>query len=57
VNEQLPGFGQFYCLSCARYFVNKKAIETHFLTKNHKKQIKTLKDTPYSIKESEEYGK
>ena len=57
INDQLPGFGQFYCISCARHFVNKTAIEGHFKTKDHKKQIKTLKDTPYSIKESEEYGK
>ena len=57
INEQLPGFGQFYCISCSRYFVNKSAIEAHFKTKDHKKQIKTLKETPYTIKEAEEYGK
>ncbi len=57
LNEQLPGFGQFFCIACSRHFINKAAIETHLKTKDHKKQTKILKETPYSIKESEEYGK
>lgn len=57
LNENLPGFGQFYCITCARHFVNKTAIQAHLRTKDHKKQVKVLKETPYSIKESEEYGK
>lgn len=57
LNENLPGFGQFLCLPCSRHFINKTALETHLKTKWHKKQIKQLKEVPYSIKESQEYGK
>lgn len=57
INENLPGFGQFFCLPCSRYFITKTALETHFKTKPHKKQIKKLSETPYTIKDSEEFGK
>jgi len=57
INEDLPGLAQYYCLSCARYFVNEKALQNHLTTKVHKKNLKKLQEKPYSIKESEEYGK
>lgn len=57
INESLPGFGQFFCVSCSRYFIGKSALEAHFKTKPHKKQLKKLNEKPYTIKDSEEFGK
>lgn len=57
INEQLPGFGQFYCIICSRYFVNKVALEGHNTTKQHKRRVKLLKDKPYDHKEAEECAK
>lgn len=57
INELLPGFGQFYCITCSRYFVNKHALEVHNGTKQHKRRTKILKDKPYDHKEAEECAK
>eukprot|EP01016_Furgasonia_blochmanni_P037516 TRINITY_DN4431_c0_g1_i11.p2 TRINITY_DN4431_c0_g1~~TRINITY_DN4431_c0_g1_i11.p2 ORF type:complete len:191 (+),score=39.40 TRINITY_DN4431_c0_g1_i11:74-574(+) len=57
VNEDLPGYGQFYCITCSRHFVDKKAMTVHEGTKFHKRQLKKLKEKPYTQKDAEEYGK
>jgi len=49
----LPGNGEYYCVHCARYFISEKAIDTHFISKEHKKRIKVTKETPYTQKEAE----
>ena len=50
---QNPGLGQFYCVFCARYFVNQKSLDDHFKTKEHKKRVKVVKtEKPYTIEES-----
>ena len=41
-DEDLPGLGQFYCVLCAKHFVNLKGIEDHKRTKSHKRQNKVL---------------
>ncbi|KAF7998334.1 hypothetical protein HCN44_009732 [Aphidius gifuensis] len=48
-----PGAAQFYCLHCARYFINDRALTDHFRTKVHKRRLKALEQQPYSIAESE----
>ncbi|XP_065912604.1 zinc finger protein 593-like isoform X2 [Dysidea avara] len=37
-DPDLPGSGQHYCISCARYFVNETVMKDHFKTKSHKKR-------------------
>lgn len=56
LDENLPGLGQFYCVFCSRYFINKDALENHFVTKEHKKRVKRTKDEPYTIEDSKRYG-
>ncbi|XP_060530764.1 zinc finger protein 593 homolog [Cylas formicarius] len=48
-----PGNAQFYCIHCARYFINSQALQEHFTTKLHKRRLKALQEEPYSIKDSE----
>nr|ACI66521.1 Zinc finger protein 593 [Salmo salar] len=47
VDYDVTGSAQHYCLHCARYFVDLKALKEHFKTKVHKKRIKRLKEEPY----------
>lgn len=53
VDFDKPGAAQNYCIHCARYFVNKTALQSHFTTKVHKRRLKALEFEPYSIEESE----
>lgn len=48
-----PGFAQSYCLHCAKYFINQRALDDHFKTKVHKRRMKALQDDPYTEKEAE----
>lgn len=48
-----PGNAQFYCLHCARYFINDQALQDHFKTKVHKRRLKALELEPYTIEDSE----
>merc|ERR1712032_1699117 len=56
LDEDLPGLGQFYCVFCARYFINAASLKTHNTTKEHKKQIKRSNEPVYSINDSKKYG-
>lgn len=56
INEDKPGLGQYYCVWCSKYFINKHALEAHQLSKEHKKRVKVCKDEPYTIKDSLKYG-
>nr|XP_033200004.1 zinc finger protein 593 homolog [Bombus vancouverensis nearcticus]XP_033200005.1 zinc finger protein 593 homolog [Bombus vancouverensis nearcticus] len=53
VDLDKPGAGQYYCIHCARYFINDIALSDHFTTKVHKRRLKALELEPYSIEESE----
>lgn len=53
VDLDKPGFAQHYCLHCAKYFINQRALEDHFKTKIHKRRLKDLKDEPYTQEEAE----
>ncbi|KAM0688666.1 hypothetical protein COBT_000067 [Conglomerata obtusa] len=52
-NEDLPGAGLFPCFECDRFFIDEKTLNGHKKTKPHKRRLKELKTTPYTIKESE----
>ena len=41
MDEYKPGLGQYYCVSCARYFISEVAMKAHVKTKEHKKRVKT----------------
>ncbi|XP_023690450.1 zinc finger protein 593 [Paramormyrops kingsleyae] len=49
----VTGCAQFYCLHCARYFVDLKTMKEHFKTKVHKKRLKELRVEPYTQAEAE----
>lgn len=42
LDEDVPGGGQFYCISCSRYFVDAKALALHQKSKAHKRRIAEL---------------
>ena len=52
-DDDLPGLGQYYCIHCARYFIEENALEVHYKTKEHKKRVKRTKEIPYTQKEAE----
>ncbi|CAI4221819.1 unnamed protein product [Auanema sp. JU1783] len=56
IDLDLPGDGQFYCIECARHFTDEKTITAHKKSKPHKNRVKTLKEVPYTVKESEAAG-
>lgn len=53
VDFEKPGAAQYYCVHCARYFINNTALEDHFTSKVHKRRLKALELEPYSVEESE----
>lgn len=56
LDEDLPGQGQFYCVECARHFIDQENLDNHKRTKLHKKKLKELKDIPYTVQEAEAAG-
>ena len=57
MQEDKPGLGQHYCVTCARYFISEQSIQTHYKTKEHKKRYKMVKtEVPYTIEEAEKAG-
>ncbi|EPT27118.1 bud site selection protein, putative [Toxoplasma gondii ME49] len=57
VDEDLPGKGQFYCISCARYFINDSALQIHMQTKAHKRRLVVAQETPWTHEDAEEAAK
>jgi len=53
VDVEKAGNAQFYCIHCARYFIDEQALTHHYRTKVHKRRLKALELEPYSIEESE----
>ena len=39
LDEDLPGLGQHYCLTCARHFSNDITLKSHMQTKAHKRRF------------------
>jgi bud site selection protein 20 len=48
-DEDKPGLGQYYCISCARYFQTKSTLDEHFRTKSHKKRYPVEKKNVHSV--------
>ena len=38
LDEDVPGYGKFYCVACSRYFQNAAAQADHDATKPHKRK-------------------
>ena len=53
LDEDLPGMGQFYCLQCARHFVDEQTLREHEQTKVHKRRLKDVAQEQYSQREAE----
>lgn len=51
--EDLPGFGEWYCTECAKWFESETNFAKHAKGKPHKRRVRQLKDDPYSQKEAE----
>ena len=57
-DENLPGFGQNYCVSCGKHFISKNAINSHVKTKFHKRMLKKLKtEKAHSHQDAYDFGK
>ncbi|CAL1527197.1 unnamed protein product [Lymnaea stagnalis] len=56
VDLDKPGAAQFYCLTCAKYFINDKALTDHFKSKPHKRRMKALETEPYTQEEADRAG-
>ena len=52
VDFDKPGMAQFYCVHCAKDFINGDAFKSHIKGKPHKIRVKTLRLEPYTIEES-----
>jgi len=53
VDVEQTGNAQYYCIHCAKYFIDEHAITHHYRTKVHKRRMKALELEPYTIEESE----
>eukprot|EP00293_Proteomonas_sulcata_P010487 CAMPEP_0184295560 /NCGR_PEP_ID=MMETSP1049-20130417/6405_1 /TAXON_ID=77928 /ORGANISM="Proteomonas sulcata, Strain CCMP704" /LENGTH=131 /DNA_ID=CAMNT_0026604147 /DNA_START=64 /DNA_END=459 /DNA_ORIENTATION=+ len=54
IDEDLPAFGQFYCVETGRYFVSQQALGIHKKTKYYKKRVKELKGkAPHNQRDAE----
>lgn len=53
VDVDVPGNAQFYCLHCARHFIDDNALTTHFRSKVHKRRLKALEIDSYTQEEAE----
>uniref|UniRef100_T1JB80 Zinc finger protein 593 homolog n=1 Tax=Strigamia maritima TaxID=126957 RepID=T1JB80_STRMM len=53
VDYDLPGCAQFYCLHCARYFIDNYTLGEHFRTKVHKRRLKALEVEPFTQKDAD----
>ena len=38
LDEDVPGYGKNYCVTCSRYFATPTALQTHSATKAHKRR-------------------
>jgi bud site selection protein 20 len=38
LDEEKPGLGKWYCVECAKWFIDEKVLEKHKSTKVHKRR-------------------
>lgn len=55
-DAELPGCGQFPCVSCSRHFCSAEVLGDHLKTKQHKKRLRQLKVKPYTLEEAAAAG-
>ncbi|GFR69466.1 zinc finger protein 593-like [Elysia marginata] len=53
VDLDKPGAAQHYCLTCAKYYIDQKALSDHFKSKPHKRRLKALEVEPYTHEEAD----
>ena len=53
VDLDKPGAAQFYCLHCAKHFIDNHSLKEHFRSKPHKRRIKALQKEPYTQEEAD----
>lgn len=53
IDPDLPGAGQHFCRACAKYFISNEVLETHNMTKVHKKRVKLVNEPQYSQREAD----
>uniref|UniRef100_UPI00398F7047 zinc finger protein 593 n=1 Tax=Pristiophorus japonicus TaxID=55135 RepID=UPI00398F7047 len=53
IDSDATGSAQFYCLHCARYFMDQRSLKEHFKTKVHKRRLKQLSEAPYTQEEAD----
>ena len=53
VDLDKPGLAQYYCVHCAKHFINERAFSDHIKGKPHKRRLHALETEPYTIEESE----
>jgi bud site selection protein 20 len=51
--EDLPGYGQWYCVECAKWFESETNLVKHAKGKPHKRRCRQLKEEPYTQKEAQ----
>merc|ERR1711988_977320 len=53
IDYDKTGLGQFYCVHCAKDFIDTNAFQAHIKSKPHKRRLHALKTDPYTIEEAE----
>ncbi|CAJ1327377.1 unnamed protein product [Effrenium voratum] len=52
-DEDLPGLGQFYCISCDRFFESAEVKAKHEKSKLHKRRLQKASDEPHTQRDAE----
>ena len=53
VEADAPGGGLYYCVPCARHFINAVALAVHVRTKPHKRRVKIVAEPQYTQREAD----
>ena len=53
IDPDLPGLGQFYCMACARYFMDSENLEKHNKSRPHKRRVKLTLEEKYTQEEAD----
>lgn len=56
-DEDLPGEGQHYCISCDKYFTSDSDRVAHFKSKLHKRRLKAVLEEPHTHQDAEDLGR
>jgi hypothetical protein len=49
LDEDVPGHGKNYCVTCSRYFATPTALQTHSTTKAHKRRLAIPPQLSFSL--------